>query len=333
MIDRFSDLEEMYESFDSPTPQSNLYIITGPLGCRKTVSLTAAASRFDSKEDWLTININPNIDILEQLASAIYDKCKAERYFLEKEFSFSFSGISISIKGKNTVSSVSMLLEKMFSHLKSKGKKVLVLIDEVSDNEHIRVFAHTFQILLRESYDIYMIMTGLFENISDLQDEGNLTFLYRAPKINLPPLNMRSITISYMDTFKTDMKTANRLARLTKGYAFAYQLLGNLLFETGETKLNEATLNKFDLVLDERVYSKIYSELSSKEKSILKCAADGNTDITEISEKLNMTKGNASVYKTRLANKGLIDKASRDKIDFMLPRFKEFLEYRIIDEE
>ena len=40
-------------------------------------------------------------------------------------------------------------------------------------------------------------MTGLFENISALENSNNLTFLLRTPKIFLKPLNSRAITMSY----------------------------------------------------------------------------------------------------------------------------------------
>lgn len=53
-------------------------------------------------------------------------------------------------------------------------------------------------------------MTGLYENIYDLQNEKSLTFLYRAPKIILEPLNYTAIKSHYMRIFDIMMKWLTR---------------------------------------------------------------------------------------------------------------------------
>lgn len=332
-IDREKDFSEIYTSFTSPTPQSNIYIVTGPMGSGKTISLSIIKNDFASKEGWIIVNINSNMDILEQLASGIYESGVAKKLFVKKEFDFSFSGISISIKGEKPVSSVSVLLEKIFEYLKRKGVRVLVLIDEVSNNEYMKVFAQSFQILIRENYDIYSVMTGLYENISDLQDEKTLTFLYRAPKINLSPLNIRAITMSYSEIFNIEQMKALELAKLTKGFAFAYQLLGYILFEENKTEVDKKVLNRFDLLLDERIYSKIYSEMTEREKDIIKAASVSESmSNVDIENRLGIKQNSLSVYKKRLNNKGIISLNERGKISFSLPRFKEFLQFKIAEE-
>jgi len=42
-------------------------------------------------------------------------------------------------------------------------------------------------------------MTGLFENIDALQNEKNLTFLYRAPKVKLQPLDKGAVKQKYQE--------------------------------------------------------------------------------------------------------------------------------------
>ena len=69
-------------------------------------------------------------------------------------------------------------------------------------------------------------MTGLYENINNLQNEKNLTFLYRAPKIELKPLNIRRIANNYKANFNLSDEDANHMAALTNGYPFAFQVLG-----------------------------------------------------------------------------------------------------------
>lgn len=82
-------------------------------------------------------------------------------------------------------------------------------------------------------------MTGLYENIYNLQNDKVLTFLYRAPKLILEPLNYTAIRKQYMDIFSLDIDAAGELASLTKGYPFAFQVLGYLYWENRDKKTLE----------------------------------------------------------------------------------------------
>ena len=74
-------------------------------------------------------------------------------------------------------------LARMLDSLRKHHKKVLVTIDEVTNNQNMRIFASSFQIFIRHDLPLFLLMTGLYENINKLQNEDSLTFLYRAPKI------------------------------------------------------------------------------------------------------------------------------------------------------
>lgn len=93
----------------------------------------------------------------------------------------------------------------------------------------MRSFAHDFQSLLRDDYPVFALMTGLYENVNSLQNNKNLTFLHRAPKVELGPLKQELIKKEYSKIFRgEDCGTVDALAKLTKGYAFAYQVIGYL---------------------------------------------------------------------------------------------------------
>lgn len=74
-------------------------------------------------------------------------------------------------------------------------------------------------------------MTGLYKNISALQNEKSLTFLYRAPKVHLGPLNIGTISEDYQSVLGLDDEKGLALAKLTKGYSFAFQVLGYFTWE------------------------------------------------------------------------------------------------------
>ncbi len=56
-------------------------------------------------------------------------------------------------------------------------------------------------------------MTGLYKNISKLEEDRSLTFLFRAPKLRLSPLSLLSIANSYQTTFSLDEAEAAKLAK------------------------------------------------------------------------------------------------------------------------
>ena len=75
--------------------------------------------------------------------------------------------------------------------------RVLIAIDEVTSTPGMREFVHSFQMFVRQDLPVFLILTGLFQNIDLLQNKKGLTFLYRAPKITLSPLSIRAISRQY----------------------------------------------------------------------------------------------------------------------------------------
>ncbi len=192
----------------------------------------------------------------------------------------------------------------MLDILKKQNKQVLIYIDEIDNSREMKTFTEFYSSLLTDNYDIKLLMTGLYQNVSKLQDNKSLTFFYRCPKINLTPLPISSISLNYEKYLLVDENEALKLAKITKGYAYAYQVLGYLLFSKQEKHRSKETLNEFDNYLKSYVYDKIYNKLSKNEQKILATFqsnnASKNIDIrknTDISEKA------FSVYRDRLIKK------------------------------
>lgn len=323
LIDRSQDINEIINAFNAKKPITHSYIITGVRGSGKTVLLTTIAKELENKDDWLVIELNPELDLLESLASKIYEQSKIKFKFAVKEFSFSFSGFTFSMTGEKPISNITTLLQKMLETLNKNGKKILVCIDEISNNEKVKAFIHQFQIFIRKEFNLFLLMTGLYENIRGLQNEKTLTFLYRAPMIQLESLNLFLVADSFMKNLNLEKTEAIRLAKLSKGYAFAYQVLGYISFE-GVSKQN--LLNEFDNYLRRYSYEKIWQDLPTCEQKILIALAKSKEGKThEILEKMKMNKETYSPYRSRLIKKGLVHSPQWGTLDFTLPRFKEFI--------
>lgn len=328
-ISRLKQSEEIISNFKSATG-NKVFLITGVRGTGKTVMLSHISKQFENEKNWIVIELIPNYDMLEQFASALYDSSIMNKIFNTKTFGFSFSGISFSIKGEKPVTNVISLIEVLLDKIKKTGKNVLIAVDEVSNNDYVKTFTQVFQLLIRKEYPIHLLMTGLYQNIYELQNDKDLTFLYRAPKINLEPLSLVAITNSYQELLNITKEEALVLAKETKGYAYAYQVLGHLVFDRKDPKLDDNLYAKYDQYLEEYVYEKMYSELSSNDKKILKAFTnDGINSVDNLMLKSKMKKNIFSVYRDRLIKRGIIESPEYGKLSLKLPRFYEFLERQI----
>lgn len=328
-IARSNETRELIQKIESDPPMSHFFIISGVRGSGKTVLLTSIFNYFANQDDFVTVELNPEDDLRESLAAKLYSNCLIKRLFTEKSFSFSFSGVGFSISGKNPVLNIDDLLDKMFAELKKQNKKVMILIDEATNNQYLRQFALSSQILIRRNYDLFVVMTSLYENISSIENEKNLTFLIRSPRLILTNLNISAIAASYAEIFSLDQNEAMELAKLTKGYAFAYQLLGYLLFESKEHSLSASLLGQFDQYLEEWVYRKVWDMLSPVEQKILRCIqTDAPIAVADIMKRSNMKKESFSQYRDRLIKKGVLTATARGQLMFALPRFNSFIASR-----
>ena len=322
-INREHVSDKICNDFCLDYPLSHIYIISGVRGSGKTVLLTNVSKNIEKKKDWVVVDVNPNREILEQIASGIYENDGVKHLFLSKSFSFSFHGFGFSIKGETPVSNVKTILEKMLHLLKRQNKKVLITIDEASNNIYMRSFAHDFQSLLRDDYPVFTLMTGLYENVNSLQNNKNLTFLYRAPKIELGPLNIDLIKKEYSKIFaEEDIETINSLADLSKGYAFAYQVIGYLF---SKYRKISKIYNELDQYLSIYVYDKIWSKLPNNEKEYLKTFKNEIASTESIVHSVPFDEKSSSVYRDRLIKRGLIAAVEYGKVRLVLPRFEIFI--------
>ena len=323
-INREHISEKICSDFCLDYPLSHLYIISGVRESGKTVLLTNVSKTIEKKKDWIIVDVNPNREILEQIASGIYENAHVKHLFLNKSFSFSFHGFGFSIEGDTPVSNVKTILEKMLDVLKKQNKKLLVTIEEASNNLHMRSFAHDFQSFLRDNYPVFALMTGLYENVNSLQNNKNLTFLYRAPKIELGALDLNLIKAEYRKIFNTEKEeTIVLLAETTKGYAFAYQVIGYLFSKYKNIK---KIYNELDQYLSIYVYDKIWSKLPNNEKLFLKCFKTDVLTTEEALRKVPYDNKSYDVYRDRLIKRGIINSKEYGIIELTLPRFEHFIE-------
>ncbi|MBQ9361270.1 MAG: AAA family ATPase [Lachnospiraceae bacterium] len=331
-ISRLSTTNKIYETYTAEHPSSRVYMITGIRGSGKTVLMTEIVSIFKNNDAWVTVELNPEQDLLEDLASKLYSKPALKPIFLEAKPDLSFFGIGKSIENGISLTNIESAIGMMLDALKKHKKKLLIAIDEVTNSKNVKVFASAFQIFMRQEHDVFLIMTGLYENIFNLQNEKTLTFLYRAPKIILEPLNINAIIRSYQKIFNISENDAAEMGMATKGYAFAYQVLGYIRWENRSKKL-EKLFPEYDQYLEEFVYDKIWSEMSAKDIQVITAIADYNeVKVKELLTELKMSSSLFSTYRGRLNKKGLIDTSRYGYVSLTLPRFSGYVKRKKIIE-
>lgn len=74
VIERFDEKQEIIESFINGNNSSPVYILTGPRGSGKTVTLGSITAFFENLDNWIIIDLNPHRDLETQFASSLYQK-------------------------------------------------------------------------------------------------------------------------------------------------------------------------------------------------------------------------------------------------------------------
>lgn len=322
-IPRLVEMNEVLDSFLNEPANQQIYMITGIRGCGKTVFMTEVAGELKKRKEWEVLELSTSQNLLASMAEALTRENRFTQ-FLKRGIGVSIAGFGVQLDSSKNSSSPLIAIKETLDALRNHKKKLLICIDEVISNDYMKEFASIFQILIREDYPIYLLMTGLFDNINDLRNEKNLTFLYRAPEIRMKALNIKTIADNYQKIFQITDKQASEMAKLTRGYSFAFQVLGYFTYRH-EGNYNDA-ISEFRQYLEDYVYEKIWSELSNMDRKFMfavACSESGKAK--EIKDKLGWENNKYTPYRNRLIKKMLINGDEYGYIKITLPLFEEYI--------
>lgn len=323
-VERPVQNNEILDAFTSETINQQMFIITGVRGSGKTVMMSNICQELGKRPDWIVLELNPATDLLQSILSKLYSNHLVSKLIKSFKIDLSFFGFGVSIDGATQITDSETAIITILKKIQKEGKRVLFCIDEMSNNEYMKIFAGSFQIFVRQELPVFLLGTGLYENIDELQNEKNLTFLYRAPKIQLKPLNISTVAAKYQNIFKFSNSEALEMAKLTKGYPFAFQVLGYLTWNANGDY--NSILSEYEQYLSEFVYDKLWSELSMKDRLVAKAIVDTDSKIIkDIRELLNVSTNEFNPYRQRLIKKGIVDGSKRGLLYFTLPLFEEYI--------
>ena len=323
IIERKSQADRIISEFCQEHPSNYLNLVTGIRGCGKTVFITQIANRLREKKEWIIVNLNPQRELLTALASKLNSDHVLSRIFRDAEINLQAFGFGVGIKGTTPVTDIEEALIRMLRSIRKHGKRVLITIDEVTNSRDIRVFASAYQIFLREELPVFLLMTGLYNQIDRLRNAEGMTFLERAPRTVLSPLNFVAMVDKYINTLKISEEAAVRLAKATKGYSFAFQVVGYYAWEQRD-HLDHALIDAKEYLF-EFAYQKIWSELSGKDRELVLAVFQSETgEVSRVREIMNWTSNQFNPYRDRLLKSGVISSPQTGYVELALPWFGEY---------
>lgn len=323
-VERIAQTNEILDAFTSDPINQQMFAITGVRGAGKTVLMSEISNILRNKEDWIVVDLNSSADLLFTLLAKLYSNSICASIIKAAKINLTFFGFGLEIDGTIPVTDAETAIIKILNHLKKHNKRLLITIDEVTNTESMRYFAGSFQIFIRQNLPVFLLITGLYENIDSLQNENNLTFLYRAPKIFLNPLNTQAMAEKYKSILNVSFEDAYTMATLTSGYPFAFQMLGFLTWEnSGNYK---EVLEEYEYNLNDCIYDKIWSELSEDDRSFLvEVVNSKNGDIKKVKKALETESAEFISQKKKLIRKGILIEEDRKRLFFALPLFDKYI--------
>ena len=324
MIPRLNLTEKLKHAFMDEPASQHISMITGIRGSGKTVFMTRVAKQIAENPKWTVVELSPEQDLLDALLAQLQKDKTVLRFLKSAQINLPFSSVELKAEGTPEMKHPEILLEKILENMKKRGRKLLITIDEVTNNPNVRLFASIFQILLRKDLPLYLLMTGLYDNLRALQNEKSLTFLYRAPRITLESLNLGTIADSYQRIFRIEREPAVEMARDTRGYSFAFQVLGYFTWLYGDDPVKVRTF--YRQYLYEYVYDKVWEEMSATDRRVLSAMTHvPGGEVKKIRDELNMETNKFNPYRMRLIRKGVVDGTCYGKLRFTLPLFEDYI--------
>ena len=327
--------KEILENFYYDNPSESVYKITGVRGSGKTVILAKIEEELRKEEyvkkGWLVFDINPSRDLLIQIASMLVKEGFGKKTTKGKSLSISASflgtggSVGFSSEKDNAFFDIGVEIEEMLTLVQKKKKKILIGIDEVSKTKEMVQFASEFGKWLRANYPVYLICTGLYENIMEVSNVKNLTFFRRAVTVKTEPLSFVRMSEMYRRLLKVDLGEGQEMAKITMGYAYAFQELGSLYFRKKNNEKLADLISELKSELYAYSYEKIWKELTEEDKFLVKLITEKKEYKREEVIKLMGEKaGNYSMYRDRLIKRGILE-SRQAYISFALPFFGEYI--------
>ena len=332
--------DEIIRNFTSEESSKYVYKITGLRGSGKSVEYGKIIRTLKEEKDWLVYPLSASGDAVTTLISklSMENFIDAKSNVITLSSTTSVEGSAFVLSGNETVNvaktsadnehfySDEATLTRMIAEANKKSYKVLVGIDDISKTPVMVNLLSMIGSMLLEGLQIYLVVTGLTENIEEFSSEKNLTFFKRADEREIKPLNKYDMTYMYEKLLGIDSEEAKKIVTMTNGYAYAYQVLGSLYFSKKNNEKIEDIIPDYERILFRDSYELIWKNLTNSEKELVRCICRTKNGRAEDIKAMMSNPAAYSVYRERLIRKHLVDGDTRGVLKIRLPRFDKYVE-------
>lgn len=225
--------------------------------------------------------------------------------------------------------------------LKRHETGLVITLDEIhaADRSELSQLAAMIQHFIQDQLPIGLVFAGLPAVVSDLLNGGAATFLRRADKHDLHAAGVDEVERSFSQIFREtgiaiEPEMVRRAAEATEGYPFLIQLIGYHLYQSAEAhghEMNEPiVMQAIEAAFrrnDRAVIESALATASDRDLDFLYAMSLDSevSEIKDVAERTGIGASMASNYRRRLLDQGLIAPADRGKVDFAIPRLREYL--------
>ncbi|MDR3241649.1 MAG: AAA family ATPase [Lactobacillaceae bacterium] len=329
-------LNNLISATNDENSQLRTTFVVGMRGSGKTSLLSYLDKQLEKIPNIIPVKLSSNEDLLDNIMTGVEKELSISSEL--KELNFALPGLNFKFCDQETHGSFQYDFETLLQRVDRANKTVVILIDEVQNiTAQLRTFFASYLMYCIDELPIVVAAAGLPSSIDAVLNDESLTFLLRANRIKLQPLNLATIVDLYLNLFKglgLKEKQAFRMAEASAGYPYLYQLIGHCLWEHTTNLVKdveiEAAIVFAKMNLYEAVYSKVMSDLSQEDRELVFAINDcGGKDVATSYLKC-VLKGSINQVKVRKAclnHWGITEKSGQGMVSFKLPYFKEFLDY------
>jgi hypothetical protein len=332
---------------DGPGAAGRATLYTGARGAGKTVMLNAIEAETKA-QGWLVISETATRGLVDRLTQSRLPELL--RQFDPDAVRQRLTGIELPLKGGGLTwetleshvvkadlrSQISLLTDL----LAENETGLLITLDEIHLHQidELRVLAAIVQHAFREERELAFAAAGLSSSISELLNDDVLTFLRRADRYHLGPVELGEVRRALEEPIEaTDRQVESDaldvMVEGTKGYPFLIQLVGS---QCWRVRRHADSINLADAKtgvanarrrLGSLVHAPAFEDASPVDKSFLLAMAkdDGRSKMADIAERLGVEKEYAGVYRRRLIDAEVIEEAGHGYVDFTLPYLRDYL--------
>lgn len=355
LVGRDELIEEFGEALeDGPGAPGRATLYTGGRGTGKTVMLNAVQEKARS-QGWLVIAETATPGLLTRLTEEHLPPLLAELDPVGKQRRLSGVSAPGGLGGATWETTelhraspgLRSRIASLCGLLAGSGTGLLITVDELHRklSQELEQLCAIVQHAFRDELELAFVGAGLPSAVSDLLGTGVLTFLQRAERHELGRVADSDVAVAIerpiVQAGRTiDADGLSLAVDATAGYPFLIQLVGHRIWrihpDRREISLGdaEAGVEEARRRLGSLVHGAALKECSDVDKTFLLAMArdDGPSAIADIAARLDVSPAYANVYRARLIENRVIERAGHGKIDFATPGLREYLrEHAAID--